>query len=50
MWHLDHMFPIKAFADYKISDIKLINALDNLQPLSEADNLIKADKYSAEEF
>ena len=33
-WHLDHMFPVKAFLDYGIIDLKLINCLDNLQPLS----------------
>jgi len=49
-WHLDHIFPIKAFLDYNIQDLKLINCLDNLQPLNEHDNLTKHCKYDKEEF
>jgi hypothetical protein len=50
VWHLDHMYPIKAFIDYNIKDIKLINSLDNLQPLSKKENLVKGSKYNKEEF
>jgi len=49
-WHLDHIFPIQAFLDYGIKDIKLINCLENLQPLSQQDNNIKKDKYDKKEF
>jgi len=49
-WHVDHIFPINAFVEHNILDTKLINCLDNLQPLSEFDNLSKADKYDKEEF
>jgi hypothetical protein len=49
-WHLDHIFPIQAFIDYGISNIKLINRLDNLQPLIAKDNLSKSDDYCKEEF
>lgn len=49
-WHLDHIFPIKAFVDYGINNLRIINALDNLQPLSGPDNLTKADKYDSKKF
>lgn len=49
-WHIDHIFPTKAFLEHGITDIKLINALDNLQPLSQKDNLVKSDKYNKKEF
>ena len=49
-WHLDHVFPIKAFMDYKINDLKLINSLDNLQPLTGHDNCVKNDKYDKLQF
>ena len=49
-WHLDHIFPIKAFADYGIKDTKLINCLENLQPLDAKENCSKNDRYNKEEF
>lgn len=49
-WHLDHIYPIQAFVDYGISDIKLINCLDNLQPLGAMENLFKSDSYDDVEF
>jgi hypothetical protein len=49
-WHVDHIFPIKAFVDHGVIDIKIINALDNLQPLLYSDNLAKSDKYDLVEF
>ena len=49
-WHLDHIFPIKAFADFKIFNITLANSLDNLQPLSDVDNISKNCKYNKIEF
>ena len=50
IWHLDHYHPIKAFLDYGIRDIKLINCLENLQPLTDMDNFKKGSKYDVEEF
>lgn len=50
IWHLDHIFPIQAFLDYGIKDVKLINCLENLQPLSQHDNNLKKDKYDKKEF
>jgi hypothetical protein len=49
-WHVDHIFPIKAFIDHGIFDVSLINCLENLQPLSAKDNLSKNSKYNKEEF
>lgn len=49
-WHLDHIFPIKAFMDYKIFDLQIINALDNLRPLEAKANMQKQGKYSKKEF
>jgi len=49
-WVPDHIFPIKAFIDFGISDISLINCLDNLQPLTESENHKKSDKYIIVEF
>jgi hypothetical protein len=49
-WHIDHIFPIKAFLDCGISDLKIINALDNLRPLDSDSNLRKNAKYDKHEF
>jgi hypothetical protein len=49
-WQLDHTFPIQAFLDYGIKDLKLINGLDNLRPLDRSTNASKADKYDKKEF
>lgn len=49
-WHIDHIFPIKAFLDHGISDLKIINALDNLRPLSKQENLTKQAKYDKVKF
>lgn len=49
-WHLDHTFPIKAFLDYGISDLKIINCLKNLRAVSKIFNLQKNAKYSKEDF
>lgn len=49
-WHVDHKFPIRAFLDHGISDLKIINCLENLQPISEYDNLSKNCKYDKIEF
>lgn len=49
-WHVDHIFPIKAFLDNEIFDLSLVNCLDNLQPLSEQENFAKHDNYSQNDF
>lgn len=49
-WHVDHIYPIKAFADYGISDVKIINGLDNLQPMLYKENIAKGGKYDAIHF
>ena len=49
-WHLDHIFPISAFVEHGITDPKIINALDNLQPLLAKDNLSKNDTYNKSDF
>jgi hypothetical protein len=49
-WHIDHVFPVKAFNDYKVHDIKLINCLENLQPVDGKLNLRKNGKYDSKEF
>jgi len=49
-YHVDHIYPLQAFLNYGIKDIKLINSLDNLQPLLGVDNIKKGTKYNKEEF
>ena len=49
-WHLDHIFPIQAFLDYGIKDVKIINNLENLRPTYWKDNLDKSDDYCIEDF
>jgi DNA-directed RNA polymerase subunit RPC12/RpoP len=49
-WHVDHVFPIKAFIDHGVSDLKIINALDNLRPLGAKANMCKNGKYDKDEF
>jgi hypothetical protein len=49
-WDIDHIFPIKAFLDYSIDDPKIINSLDNLQPLEHIENIKKSGYYNKEDF
>lgn len=49
-WHLDHYFPISAFIENGIYDIKIINCLDNLRPVTQQENNIKNNKYDKDEF
>ena len=46
----DHIFPMKAFVDNGIFDLRVINSLDNLQPLLLSENRSKSCSYSKEEF
>lgn len=50
LWHVDHIFPIKAFVDYGVHDIALINCLENLQPLGYKENIVKSDNYDPVHF
>lgn len=50
VWHVDHIFPLKAFLDHGIFDLKIINALSNLRPMAGPENLSKSDKYDLIEF
>lgn len=49
-WELDHIFPMKAFFENGIYDVKIINKLTNLRPLSKIDNRIKNDSYDKISF
>ena len=49
-WELDHIFPLKAFFDQGIYDEKVINSLENLQPLTKRQNRSKNDRYIKEDF
>ena len=49
-WHLDHIFPVSAFFAHGITDPKVINALDNLRPLSGRENCSKGARYNKREF
>jgi hypothetical protein len=49
-WHIDHIFPIKAFLEYGITDADIVNALDNLRPVLASENLGKNDAYDKDEF
>jgi len=52
-WVIDHILPIKTFTDHGIVGIKyshIINAMENLQPLSEKENSEKSSTYILEEF
>jgi hypothetical protein len=49
-WHIDHIFPVKAFIDLGITDLRVINDLANLQPLPVLENILKSDTYSQSQF
>ena len=49
-WHIDHTFPVKAFLDHDITDLSLINHLENLQPLEGSENQQKSGKYNKKLF
>lgn len=49
-WVLDHKFPIIAFYDFDINDPKIVNSLDNLQPITFSENNKKANKYDKNDF
>ena len=49
-WSIDHILPIKAFLEYEIYDIHIINALDNLQPMELCVNIRKGASYDKRSF
>jgi hypothetical protein len=49
-WDIDHIFPLKAFFEHNIHDPKIINALDNLQPMTKSENSAKSDTYDLQAF
>lgn len=49
-WHIDHIFPLKAFIDYGILDARLANCLENLQPMLANENISKSAKYDRRSF
>jgi hypothetical protein len=49
-WHLDHIFPITAFIEYGITDVAIINSIDNLRPITGKENVAKKDKYDKAAF
>ena len=44
LWHIDHKKAVSAFFKEGVYDLKVINALDNLQPLWAKENLLKGCK------
>lgn len=49
-WDIDHVFPVSAFVSFGVFDLKIINSLDNLQPLPKNTNLSKGGTYDNEAF
>lgn len=49
-YHIDHIFPVSAFASYKLEDMKLINSLTNLRPLYDKINLSKSGNFYERAF
>lgn len=43
-WHIDHIYPVSKFIAKGVTDPRVINALENLQPLWAKDNLSKSNK------
>jgi len=42
-WHIDHIRPVTNFST--TDDVKIVCALENLQPLWWYDNLFKGNKF-----
>ena len=49
-WNVDHIFPIEAFMENNIIDVKLINCLENLRPIIAKENHSKHDTYNKDDF
>lgn len=44
-WHIGHIKPISVFIKEGVTDLKIINALSNLQPLWAKENMEKYNKW-----
>jgi hypothetical protein len=44
-WDIDHIVPIDYYLKKGITDLSIINALTNLQPMWRKENISKANKY-----
>jgi hypothetical protein len=44
-WHIDHIKSLSSFIKEGVTDIKIINALSNLQPLWASENISKGAKF-----
>lgn len=44
-WHIDHIKPVSVFLKEGVTDITVINALSNLQPLWAMENMEKYNKW-----
>lgn len=49
-WHIDHKFPIYAFIEHNILDLRLMNCLENLQPMEGKENEGKGARYDKDQF
>lgn len=50
VYQIDHIFPVAAWLDYGVTDPRLVNALENLQPLTPQANRQKWDLYNHAQF
>jgi len=48
-WEIDHKIPLRWYFYNGIDDPKIVNSLDNLQPLWKSENRSKGGKYEPEE-
>ena len=46
LWDIDHIKPIDAFLKENITDLSIINALENLRPMWRRENAQKGSKYN----
>lgn len=44
-WEIDHVVSVNELIKLGVSDMQIINRLDNLQPLSCSDNAAKGDSF-----
>jgi len=45
LWDIDHKKPISVFLKEGITDLSIINSLDNLQPMWRKENIKKGSRY-----
>lgn len=44
-WHIDHIKPVSVFVGEGVTDLMVINALNNLRPMWAAENMAKGSAY-----